>query len=166
MGCEGKIEDRLVAQRHRGRPELVSFTRAERSQTKDQRPGALGVRSIARVRQYPNQRVFSERTCRPTTIAVVREPVMCQVVMHVVRLEEGDQHIRVEKDRSAHGSSSRRSFTNFMVSLGSPGARGGSKGTPFRTLTFCRAGVRPFRASSDSTFPAVLPSVAAISLAA
>src|SRR6185503_8027104 len=95
---------------------------------------------------------------------MVGEPVVGDFVMHVVGIEERDQHVDVEQVDDAHGSSRSR-FTSCIVGRAAPSDRGGRTGTPLRSVDG-RVGAKPLRASSDSTFPAVLPCNSASSLAA
>ena len=96
---------------------------------------------------------------------MVREPIVREIVVDVVRIEEGHEHVDVEKRDLAHAFPSRKSLTCFIVGFGDPAGRRGSSGTPFRTLA-ARGASSALRASSETTFPSVEPFEAAISLAA
>src|SRR5207249_5224735 len=95
---------------------------------------------------------------------MIRKPVVGDLVMDVIGIEERDEQIHVEERHAAH-TSSRSSFTSFIVGRAAPGGRGGSSGTPLRVRS-AREGVKARRASSERTFPAVLPRSVASSFAA
>src|ERR1700678_4099106 len=77
--------------------------------------------------------------------------------------EKGDEIDVDEEPRQ--GSSSRSSPTAFAVTLEAP-ERMGRMGTPFRVLRLDLTEVNPCLASEEMTFPTVLFSTTAISLAA
>ena len=52
---------------------------------------------IRGVREHSHESVLGEWTRRPAVGAIVGEPVVGETVVHVVRIEEGDQDIDVEK---------------------------------------------------------------------
>jgi hypothetical protein len=91
------------------------------------------------------------------------EPLVSPLVLHVRRVDQGDQYIHVEQ-AAHHGSSSRSRWTISEVTGDEP-LRTVSKGIPFR-FRGGGAGVSPFRASAKMISPIVLFSRTAISLAA
>src|SRR5262245_45693408 len=105
--------------------------------------------------------IFGQRATRPL-IGFVAEPVVRNIVMHMIRIEQREQHVYVEK-RDCHQASS-RSLSTISTVRTLPGSWG-SSGTPLRTR-MCRLGSSPFLASSDTTSPAVLPRARASSFAA
>ena len=119
-----------------------------------------------RLRRDPDESVFGERTGGPATLAVIGKPIVRGFVMNVRALEERDEDVHIQQDRRPQQSSSRSLLTISIVIGGEPGALGGSKGTPFRIVTFGLAGDRAFLTRSETTLPIDVPWVAAISLAA
>ena len=127
-------------------------------------PSATLVSAIVATGEYAHASVFRQGAGGPTPRAVVGKPVVRQVVVHVIRVEERDEQVDVEQRDPAH-LASRRSLTSFIVGRRAPDGRGGSSGTPLRDWTV-RAGASAFRTSSDTILPAVVPREAANSLAA
>jgi hypothetical protein len=152
------------------RPEHVMAAGAEHAQATDDlvRPAHGG--AVLRMAQNTNEPVFREGTGRPSVRALIRKPIVGKLVMDMVGIEKRDKHVDIEQRDSTYGThpSSLSSLTSRTVGRGAVDARRGSTGTPFRTFRpgARRAGANPFRASSDKTFPAVVPRVAAISFAA
>src|SRR5712691_876082 len=117
-----------------------------------------------RMTEYSNEPVFRQRTRRPPRLAMILEPIVSDLVVDVIGVEQRDEHVDVEQGLPAHASSSSSSATRFIVRIRDPGRRGRT-GTPLRTFPAC-FGSSALRASSDSTCPAVFPRIAPISLAA
>src|SRR5207248_667438 len=145
-------------------PERVFAGAAERPQSQDEIGGAVHDAGVRGARQYANKTVLGNRAGRPAVTAMSRKPVVGDLVMDVIGIEERDEQIHVEERHAAH-TSSRSSFTRFIVGRAAPGGRGGSSGTPLRVRS-AREGVKARRASSERTFPAVLPRSVASSFAA
>lgn len=161
---EGRLENLVISKRDGGRPERVVIACAEPPQSFYQfrRPSRGG--TVGRTRDYSNESIFRDRTRRPAIGAVIGKPVVGELVMNVIGIEERDEQIDVEQRDAAHVSS-RSSLTNRIVGRGAPADLRERSGTPLRTRVVFD-GVRAFRASSDRTFPAVVPRADAISLAA
>ena len=115
--------------------------------------GADDRRAAGRVREHPHESVLGHRAGGPAKLSMVREPVVRQIVVHVIGIEQGDEQVHVKERRARHASSL-SSFTRCIVSFGEPARRAGRSGTPLRTAAF-RGWRRPRLASADSTWPAV-----------
>ena len=152
-----------ILKRDRVRPERVVSARTELAETPDELCRAVDDATVVGIGQNPNEAVLRDRTRRPAASAVVGEPIVCELVMDVVGIEQCDEQVDVEQG-STHASS-RRSLTSCIVGRRPAPGRRGSRGTPFLTRDV-RAGVSARRARSESAFPAVIPRAAAISLAA
>src|ERR1700674_563942 len=121
-------------------------------------------RRIGGMQEDAQQSVFGQRASCPAQGAMVREPAMSGLVVNVIGVEERDENIDV-KQRCATHESSRRRLTRAMVGLGLPAGRRGRSGTPLR-IDGGSAGSMAFRANSESTLPAVVPRLDAMSLIA
>jgi hypothetical protein len=119
---------------------------------------------VGRIPQHAEEPVLGQWARGPAASAVFCEPVVSRLVVNVIRIEKRHQDVDVEERDSTHGSSRRR-FTRAIVGLGLPAGRRGKSGTPLRTSGGA-TGSNAFRASSDSTCPAVVLRFAAISLTA
>jgi len=86
---------------------------------------------------------------------VGRVELVGDVMVDVVWIEQRDEHVDVEQRDPGHASSL-SSLTSRIVGFRLPAVRRGRSGTPFRRR-WLPEGERPFRASSDTTWPAVLP---------
>ena len=82
--------------------------------------------------KHPHEAILRQRTSSPTRCAVVFEPVVRELMMNVVGIEQRHENIHVEQRRADHGSSS--SSSTIRVVTIRPGWLGKS-GTPFRTWT-------------------------------
>src|SRR5438093_1180862 len=95
--------------------------------------------------------VLGQRTRGPAAAAVLTEPIVGNLVVDMVGIEKCDEKVHVQERNAAHSSSSVASIISTVTIR--PGSCG-SSGTPFRTRSLWE-GARPFRASSDTTSPAV-----------
>src|SRR5450759_4784738 len=107
---------------------------AERLEAANQRGHPFRRRQVPRIPKDAQQGTFGDRACRPASAPVIGKPIMRDFVMGVILIEQCNQNVRVEQ-RGAVQSSSRSSFTSFMVGMGLPGGLRGRSGTPFRTST-------------------------------
>ena len=160
---ERHVKQFRVPQRDGIIPGVMSLVGTEAAEQRHER-GQTKVGVVGRIAQYPQEPIFRDGTGGLGFRAFVCEPVVRQVVMNVIGVEERDQDIHVEK-ADLHDGSSRSRFTNAIVGRGAPAGRLGRRGTPLR--------VRPeggadsaFLRSSETTWPAVRPWAAANSFAA
>ena len=58
---------------------------------------------IRRVSQYAQEPALGSRTCRPPGPAIVFEPVVRELVMDVIRIDQRYQEVDVEQRRTGHG---------------------------------------------------------------
>ncbi len=97
-------------------------------------------------------------------LAVEPEPHVRRLMMHVRGIEQRNQYVHVKKcdhaSRLRHGADSQSPASRAPRPL-----RRGKVGTPLRLRAVPARGVSALRASSDSTCPAVVPRLAANSLA-
>src|SRR5688572_30601116 len=108
----------------------------KRPQAIDDPGGGLRSRRVPEIGQNANDAVLGERACGPSTPAAVGEPVVGDIVMHVIGVEQRDEKIDVEKRGTGcrcHGSSRRR-LTSASVGFGLEAGRRGRRGTPLRTV--------------------------------
>ena len=73
--------------------------------------------------------VLRQGTCRPAAGPVFTEPIVRNVVVDMVRIEQREKDIYIEKRNDAHSSSSAASTISIVTIR--PGSCG-SSGTPFR----------------------------------
>src|SRR3990172_8888085 len=130
--------------------------RAEPVETLGNGLPAQALEPVRRVAQHAHKAVLGDRAGGPALGAMVREPIVRHLVMHVGRIEQGNQYVDVEQYDAAHRAySSRSSLTSAMVIGGEPGRRFGSSGTPLRTRTDGSGEASPLRARSLSISPVV-----------
>src|ERR1700730_473907 len=86
-----------VAQAHRVGPENMLTVRTEGSQPRGCILDCGSAAGIGRIGQYANQRVFGERTCRPSAAAIASDPAVSRLVMQVLGIEQRYQHVYVEQ---------------------------------------------------------------------
>jgi hypothetical protein len=161
---ECRFEHPDIGERNGVRPEVMLAALPKRREVLEDFRRPSEHRPVAGVGQHPHESILRQRASRPPVSPLVVEPVMGNIVVDVIRVEEGDQQIYVEQRDPVH-SSSLSSFTNFIVGRIAEGGRRGNRGTPFRTLE-ARTGASACRARSDKTLPALTPRTSASSFAA
>jgi hypothetical protein len=90
-----------IAYGHRVRPENMSAVRAEGSQARGRILDRRAPAGIGRVGKYAHQRIFSERTRRPSAPAIAPEPGVGRPVMQVLGIEQRHQNVYVEQSDHA-----------------------------------------------------------------
>src|SRR5258708_5278634 len=116
-----QVERPLVAKRKRIGPELMLAVLAEYVERLNQ-PGKLKMLADPRrVDEDAKEAAFRHRATGPAGLGVVGEPVVSHVVMHVARMEQGDEHVDVEQRDRRHSSSSSHRLTSSQVMNGAPG---------------------------------------------
>ena len=86
-------------------PELMVGMRQQPHQQGHHRCWGTRAVGVAGMPQDAQHTVLGERTCCPTRRTVLSKPVMGRVVMHVLRIQQGNQHVHIQQ--SDHGNSSR-----------------------------------------------------------
>ena len=137
---------------------------AKLSQAPENECWPLCGRRVCGIPEYANEPVLGRRARRPSEGTLLRKPAMSGFVMNVIGVEERDEDVDVKERPSAHGSS-RSLLTKAIVGFGLPGGRRRRRGTPLR-MTGGSVGSNAWRASSESTLPAVAPRFEANSLTA
>jgi hypothetical protein len=103
---------------------------------------------VVRVTDNADDPILRERARRPRLGPCLAKPPVGRVVPNMGRVNQGNQHIDV--DKKSHDNSSRNSLTISVVTI-TPGSR---RGTPFRSAAIA-GGRSELRASSDTTLPTV-----------
>src|SRR5712692_5377268 len=88
-----------------------------------QRHVLLNTRRVSEDSKEPD---LGDRATRPSAIAVIREPVMGEVVVNMAVVEQRDEHIHVQQRDGTHTSSSIQRFTSAFVMRRAPGTCGSS----------------------------------------
>ena len=86
-------------------PEVMVGMRQQPHQQGHHRCWRTRAVGVARMPQDAQNTVLGERTRCPTRRTVLSKPVMGWVVMHMLRIQQGNQHVHIQQ--SDHGSSSR-----------------------------------------------------------
>lgn len=119
---------------------------------------------VAMMPQDSRRAVLRQRSACPLLPGVCREPLVREIVKIMIRIDQRDQYIDVEKKN--HSSSSRSRLTSCRV-IGSSGALSRtSNGIPLRIFGRWCERARPLRARSETTCPIVRCSRSAIAFAA
>ena len=110
-----EIEQPFVAQRDSVRPEFVMTARAERPEVIDQFGYREELTSARQVAKDPDEPVLCQRAGCPPGRAIVLEPVVRELMMNVVGIEQRHEHIHVEQRHAAHVSSSSSSTIRVVT---------------------------------------------------
>jgi hypothetical protein len=86
-----------IANTYRIGPEDMQTIRTEDSQTPSSILDRRATAGIGRVGQYANQRVFCERTSRPSAAAIATEPLVSCFVMQVGWIKQRHQDVYVKE---------------------------------------------------------------------
>ena len=86
-------------------PKLMGGMRLQPDQQGHHRCWRTKTVGVAGVPQDARNTVLGERARRPTRRTVLSKPVMGRVVMHMLRIQQGNQHVQIRQ--SYHGNSSR-----------------------------------------------------------
>jgi hypothetical protein len=105
---------------------------AELPQVPQERVGARNRATVSGVRENPEKPVLGDCARGPACGSLIGEPVVRQVVVHVVGIEERHQGVHVEQRDAVHASSLSE-FISFIVGRAAPDGREGSSGTPLLT---------------------------------
>ena len=68
------------------------------------------------MRENADEAVLRERAGCPPVRVVVGKPVVGELVMHVIGIEQGDEQVHIEQCDAIH-SSSLSSLTSFIVTI-------------------------------------------------
>ena len=101
-GCQREIEQALVAERDGIRPERVMSARAELAEPFQQSLRRQPHVPVGWIGEHAKEAIFRDGTGGPAKRPVVGEPVVRQLVMHVVRVEQRHEHIHIEQRKAIH----------------------------------------------------------------
>lgn len=112
---EREIKQSFVTQRNGVLPEFVMSARAERPEVIHQVGYRDKLTAARQVAKHPHEAILRQWTTGPTRCAVVLEPVVRELMVNVVGIEQRHENIYVEQRHAAHGSSSSSSTIRVVT---------------------------------------------------
>ena len=79
---------------------VSAVTEPSKQVERTRRPQRIG--SVAWIRYHADETVLRDGARGPAILAVVGKPVMCELVMHVIGVEECHEDIDIEKRDARH----------------------------------------------------------------